>query len=183
MIARHHSCASPSVCGKRWQSRQQRRRTDEQDDDRRAQEVEDDEDDGGDRAAEAEQGQEDAATGERADDERLQRAGARGGAGAVAEERTRRARSRPSIIWPLRLRLALMTMPAKHEPPDQVLERVAGSAASRGSSRAPAPTEHEQDKQRVGGDQADLPQLRDLRVAARSAASRARSCRPARASG
>ena len=68
-----------------------------------------------------------------------------------------------SIIWPQRLRLALITMPVKTRRRIEVLERVAGLHRLV-AHRQSGGHEQEEHEQRVGGDQADLPQARHLRV-------------------
>jgi len=141
---------------------QQRRGADEHDDDRRPEQVDDDERDGRDRAAEPEQGEEDAAAGERADDQGLERCAGRGRAGAVAEEGGgERVAERDHLAAEAEARVDHDR--GEREPAQQLLERVA-ALHRLVAHRQPGGEQQQEQQQRVGRDEADLPQPGDLSV-------------------
>ena len=95
--------------------------------------------------------------------ERLQRGGARGGARAVAEERTgERVRDLDQLA-------AEAEAGVDHDAGERTSRRIRSLSAywvckRVVAHRQPGTDQQEEDKQRVGGDQADLPQARDLRI-------------------
>ena len=94
IIARHHSRASPSVCGSPWAEQHQRRRAHQQHDQRRADQVQDQQRHRQHRAGEAEQDEEDPAVGDRVQDQQLKRVPGLFGIDPVAEQSRRRGRWR-----------------------------------------------------------------------------------------